>query len=320
MRRIFAIYDSDGEYAEAFADFARRRAGLAFKVSAFGDEKSLLQFADENRIELLTAAGSDAGEIAEKVAANVKVSLSETPHGGIFKYRPAREVLSDVLKEYAKKAGQAPRLEKRATRVIGVYSPFGGSGASSLTAALGELVCRKADTLVLSLETFPGRGAAAGDDLSDVLFLMRQEAGNAADLIAAAAENEGGADFIRPARFGTELSCFTREEWGSFFEALREGSGYSCVLVDIGGGPGRLEDLLEECDALIVPEGESGPEERKLSDFFEWGEKRGLGLYEKALRYRRLRSEGASKAAGTGGVSDWALEEASKLQNSLFVD
>ena len=52
-KQIFAVCDTEAEYAKNFMEYLNRKQNLTFEVQAFTGVKSLLVFAEQNRIEIL---------------------------------------------------------------------------------------------------------------------------------------------------------------------------------------------------------------------------------------------------------------------------
>ena len=56
MRRVMAVYDGDGQYAERFSEVVNRKGNTPFECVAFHNIEEMREFARNHPIEILKAS------------------------------------------------------------------------------------------------------------------------------------------------------------------------------------------------------------------------------------------------------------------------
>ena len=187
MKKIMAVYDEDPFYAERLSDYINRREDGIFSARAFTSRKRLEEFARDHGIDvLLTGTLSEGGfpglpSVQRILLTEEEVRAGEGGGHGIYKYQSGDDILREVMAAYCETPeGKTdfPGLPASGKRIIGVYSPVGRCGKTSLALAMGQLLAREEKLLVITLDTFTGFSGLLDEqwkrDLSDLIYYYKQ--------------------------------------------------------------------------------------------------------------------------------------------------
>jgi MinD-like ATPase involved in chromosome partitioning or flagellar assembly len=151
-------------------------------------------------------------------------------------YQPfARRRITKTFDEVTEVASPAPASPAQGKRVhVGVFSPMGGSGVSTLTVSLGSILC-KLGRRVLLVDTSPWQALAFH--------------------FGATEARSGKRTFFAPGSRDFKVHILACDE--SRFpdlESFTAATPVDCLLFDLGGVSGEtLSVCLRECDILLVP-------------------------------------------------------------------
>ena len=294
-----AVYDVDREYAQRFADVVNQKEKVPFTVVPFTSLELLREFSEKHRIEILLISdavpkeeteGIEAGSVVTLAEGEV-VSVSEGGYPSVYKYQSADSVIREVMARYCDQPEKDMFvvLGQRA-RVIGIYSPVGRCFKTSMALLLGQQLAREGKTIYVGFEEFSGLQRLVGgehrNDLSDVLYFLRQNAFNVMRL-RSLVYTWKDMDYIAPVRYPEDLEQMTGEEAARLIGRLAEDCGYEYVVVDVGR-PGRnLIPILECCDVIYMPVKDDEVSAAKLEEFTRYME--AAGRQETAERIQRLK-------------------------------
>ncbi|HMH13636.1 MAG TPA: cellulose synthase operon protein YhjQ/BcsQ [Edaphobacter sp.] len=153
-------------------------------------------------------------------------------------YQPfTRRRLKKTFDEAVEVPNPTPSSPTHGTRIqIGVFSPMGGSGMSTLTVSLGSILCQLGRRVLL-VDTSPWQAL--------VFHFGATEA------------RPGKRTFFAPGSSGFEIHILACDECPPKFsdlESFTAVTSVDCVLFDLGGLSGEtLNVYLRECDMLLVP-------------------------------------------------------------------
>jgi MinD-like ATPase involved in chromosome partitioning or flagellar assembly len=152
-------------------------------------------------------------------------------------YQPfARRRITKTFDEAIKVASPTPASPAQGTEVhVGIFSPMGGSGMSTLTVSLGSILC-KLGRRVLLVDTSPWQALA--------FHFGAMEA------------RSGKRTFFAPGSRDFKVHILACNESARFpdLESFTATTPVDCVLFDLGGlSRETLNACLPECDILLVP-------------------------------------------------------------------
>ena len=289
MKKIMAVYDEDPFYAERLSDYINRREDGIFSARAFTSRKRLEEFARDHGIDvLLTGTLSEGGfpglpSVQRILLTEEEVRAGEGGGHGIYKYQSGDDILREVMAAYCETPeGKTdfPGLPASGKRIIGVYSPVGRCGKTSLALAMGQLLAREEKLLFITLDTFTGFSGLLDEqwkrDLSDLIYYYKQGRFHGLQLNSVI-YYLGDMAWLPPIRFPDDYNQITSEEMADFLLKILEEGGYGTLVLDIGNYGGRSCRFWRSARRSICPSGRMpfpGPSSRSLSSMWKKAGKR----------------------------------------------
>lgn len=283
MKKIMAVYDEDPFYAERLSDYVNRKEKGVFAAQAFTSKERLEEFAKDHNIDvLLTGAPAEEAGIAE-IPSVQKIYLTEEAGSDknkelpeIYKYQSGDDIIREVMAAYCEipeAKAEFPGLFDKEKRIIGIYSPVGRCGKTSLALAIGQLLAKEEKALFITLDTFTGFSGLLDEpwkrDLSDLIYYYKQGRFHALRLNSVI-YYLGDMAWLPPIRFPDDYNQITAEEMADFVSKIVQESGYSTVVLDIGNYGRQMMPLLEICQVVYMPVKEDIISQAKLREFEQY--------------------------------------------------
>lgn len=283
MKKIMAVYDEDPFYAERLSDYVNRKEKGVFAAQAFTSRERLEEFAKDHNIDvLLTGASAEETGISE-IPSVQKIYLTEEPGNAgnkempeIYKYQSGDDIIREVMAAYCEvpeAKAEFPGLFDKEKRIIGIYSPVGRCGKTSLALAIGQLLAKEEKALFITLDTFTGFSGLLDEpwkrDLSDLIYYYKQGRFHALRLNSII-YYLGDMAWLPPIRFPDDYNQITAEEMADFILKIVQESGYSTVVLDIGNYGRQMIPLLEICQVVYMPVKEDIISQAKLQEFEQY--------------------------------------------------
>ena len=165
-KRIFAVCDTEAEYARNFMEYVSRRKNIPFEVQVFTNVESLLDFAGRNHIELLLISQEAMCGAVRDLDIGKVIILTEgvrppelEAYAGVYKYQSSSQVVKEVMACYGKEKSVLPAqtpVMKKTTEILRVYSPMGRCSEDILRADPGTDLSRERPVLYLNQEEYYG--------------------------------------------------------------------------------------------------------------------------------------------------------------------
>lgn len=295
MKKIMAVYDEDPFYAERLSDYVNRKEKGIFKAQAFTSKERLEAFAKETEVDvLLTGVPGDAEAISGLKAAQ-KIYLTEErdadgvrEQSEIYKYQSGDDIIRDVMAVYCERAEikrELPGLVSKDKRVIGVYSPVGRCGKTSLSLSIGQVLAKDEKVLFITLDTFSGFTHILDEqwkrDMSDLLYYYKQGRFHALRLNPIV-YYLGDMAWLPPLRYPDDYSQVTAAEMADFLLQILNVSVYDTIVLDIGNFDRQVLPILEICRVVYMPVKEDMISQAKIKEFEAYVERFGnKGIKEK---------------------------------------
>lgn len=264
----------DGVYAERFLVYVSRHyPELPYEWHIFTQETELRDYLRGKRTALLLISETMAHNMLKNPqnqgvweAAACRVMLMNKGAGNLLpgwhalsRYQSMPMLMEKLLMTYARAAENTDSLtpDKSDVQMIGVYSPCGGCGKTSLAIALGRVLAEERPTLFLDLEWCSGFGTRFGREfernLADFLGDMLEEKSHLTERLAAMTLKWEGLDYLPPLKNREDIWDTTKETWQELVTVLRERTGYEALIWDFGQGVRGLNELLMLCDRIFLP-------------------------------------------------------------------
>ena len=280
MKKIMAVYDEDPFYAERLSDYVNRKEKGIFKAQAFTSRERLEEFAKDHEIDVILAGESVEKETFRELKTVQKIYLTEErePEGGheeasVYKYQSGDDIIREVMAVYCELPGVKtvfPGLAEREKRIIGVYSPVGRCGKTSLSLAMGQLLAKDEKVLFISLDTFTGFSQLLDEqwkrDMSDLLYYYKQGRFHGLRLNSII-YYLGDMAWLPPFRYPDDFSQITAAEMANLLVLILRESGYETIVLDIGNYDRQVLPILEVCNVIYMPIKEDSISQAKLKEF-----------------------------------------------------
>ncbi|MBR5268853.1 MAG: hypothetical protein IKU20_11790 [Lachnospiraceae bacterium] len=295
MKKIMAVYDEDPFYAERLSDYVNRKEKGIFKAQAFTSKERLEEFAKEHEIDVLLAGESVEKETFRELKTVQKIYLTEEreserirEEASVYKYQSGDDIIREIMAVYCEAPGVKtvfPGLTEREKRIIGVYSPVGRCGKTSLSLAMGQLLAKEEKVLFISLDTFTGFSQLLDEqwkrDLSDLIYYYKQGRFHGLRLNSII-YYLGDMAWLPPFRYPEDFGQITAAEMAELLVLILRESDYETIVLDIGNYDRQVLPILEVCNVIYMPIKEDSVSHAKLKEFEKYaGDFGNRGMKEK---------------------------------------
>lgn len=277
----FVICDAEQEYAENLLHAISLRKELGLQMHLFQNLEQLETFSRKKAIHILLLGEDFPVEKREEIRAKERYVLVKGEAGAlladekaVFKYQSSDQILSCVLEEgpYGE-GGFCKDRSAGAGKLIGIYSPVHRIGKTKFAIELGKDLAKTGPVLYLNLEEYSGGDyyfqESSGQNLSDILYYVRQEKGNLGFRISAMAGRIGEMDYVSPIPVIQDLRMVEEAEWLKLFETIFSQTMYKSVILDLGDGVNGLYRILRECQTVYTLYGDDFISQAKLKQYSE---------------------------------------------------
>jgi len=280
MKKIMAVYDEDPFYAERLSDYVNRKEKGIFKAQAFTSKERLEEFAKDHEIDVLLAGESVGIEEIGDVKTVQKIYLTEErePEGvreeaSVYKYQSGDDIIREIMAVYCEIPGvkaALPGFAEHEKRIIGVYSPVGRCGKTSLSLAMGQLLAKDEKVLFISLDTFTGFSQLWDEqwkrDMSDLIYYYKQGRFHGLRLNSIV-YYLGDMAWLPPFRYPDDYSQVTAAEMAELLVLILRESAYETIVLDIGNCDRQVLPILEVCSVIYMPIKEDPISQAKIKEF-----------------------------------------------------
>ena len=213
-KNIFAVCDLEVDYALNFMDYLNQKKNIPFEIQAFTTVESLIAYGKNIHIELLLISQKAMCRQVQELEIGKIVILSEGVHPpeldrypSVYKYQASSDVVREVMACYGAEKAVTPvafPVLKKTTVIYGIYSPVGRCLKTSFALTLGQILAKEKAVLYLNLEEYAGfeelMGKGFSQNLSDLLYFVRQENGNLIYKMNGMIQTVNNLDYIPPVR------------------------------------------------------------------------------------------------------------------------
>ncbi|MBP3729732.1 MAG: hypothetical protein J6H18_05670 [Lachnospiraceae bacterium] len=288
-QRLFLLH-SDRVFLDRFSSYLEKKAKIGLRCSCFTDEKEMLGQLEEITPSLMIVREGCPLEAAKERGIPVLVFSEGTEEEGEGRFPLYRAMDKQIrqIRRYLKQDGSQSR-DPLPCRILGFYSPVHGAGQSVSAILTGLFLGEQGPALLLNLERYSGLKEMLpfeNGGLSDLLYFARIQA-DPLEHLPELTEYYGSLALIPPARNPEDLLEMSREDWRFLLGRIRESGLYRFILLDIGDGIRKTEDLLDLCDRIYVPLREDRLALTKLEEWREdLGDKKGEAFLSRLRPYR----------------------------------
>lgn len=301
MKKMMAVYDRDPFYAERLSDYVNRKGKGMFQAQAFTSREKLEEYMREHEVDVLLAGENADLDSLDSRYAGRSIFLSEDRTGGgegkkkeIYKYQSGDDIIREVMACYCEMPGAAGGSGSgygKAGRMIGVYSPVGRCGKTSLAFSIGQILAREERVLFASLDSFTGFAGLMGErwkrDLSDLVYYHKQGRLTAARLNTVL-HFIGDMAWLPPMSFPEDYCQISSEEMAGMFGKIAGEGQFETVVLDIGNFGKQAVPFLRLCQVIFMPVKEDEVSAAKIREFESYLEEHGNGGILAKIRKVRM--------------------------------
>ncbi len=266
MRKsVLAICDPEAAYACNLAEYLDEKKLTPFEVQAFTNVERLLSYAAGHEIEILLISAHAICSEVRALPIGLTILLSEgdttaeTDEPAIFKYQPSDDLIKEVI-QYFITAHPQPELfsvNKKKTKLYGIFSPLGRTRKTSFALTLGEILAENGKVLYLNFEEFSGFGELFHEedrsDMTDLIYFLRQEDDGLVYKLNSMIRTFRNLEYIPPAFSPLDLREVGGEEWIRFLQEVIAFREYDVILLDLSWEIDGLFPILKSCDRIYMP-------------------------------------------------------------------
>ena len=280
-KSVFAVCDTEMEYARNFMEYLNQKRNIPFEVHAFSSAEMFLEFAKNNETEILLISDKAMKEEIRRYPIRQIIILSEGVHSpvldqypAVYKYQSSEKVIREVMACYGVENGvdtSPALLPKKEMRIIGIYSPVGRTQKTSFALTMGQILAKDRAVLYLNLESYSGFEQLLGEvwerNLSDLLYFLRQDNASIVHKLSGMIQSVQNLDFVPPALAPMDIQCTDVKEWLRLIDSIVSESAYEVLILDLGDCVQELYQILDVCTKVYVPVRGDSVSMAKLAQF-----------------------------------------------------
>ena len=296
---VLAILDREEDFLYGITTYFQDKLGKVFDIHAFHTKEALLDFAREKQKKVDVYLGSSGLEDSEKKQIQVEqmvlfsqgeeVFLEEEV---IYKYQSAERIMKEFLQICRLGTVISGSSVMENTKLIGVYSPIGRCGKTSMALVMGQLLARDHKVVYVNLEEWSGFeriiGNYEGMDLSDLIYYIKQEREHLGLYINGMLLEINQLKIIPPVNMAPDI----QELGGEVRKLLQEiamSDAYDVVVVDFGRQLKSMLPVLHDIEQLYMPVLKDKASQAKIEQFFKFLRNSSYSEMEKKIKQCKLR-------------------------------
>ena len=263
---LIAICDEDSDYANSLAAYFRIKGSLASEIIVFTEYDHFAHFENIQNIDILIMQEDFLDSLTNPSHPNLFILCEnqtrydyEDAHK-IYKYNSAEEILRIIMANYDISANTPFFTFHKYTKskIIGISSPVGRCGKTSLSLSLGLKLSQNNSCLFITFdECSPLRISLFRKDLksssfADILYYFLQSMDATDNRILSCFQSFQGMDYIPPSEQLGTFSELTKEELYSFLVNIAALGKYDYIIIDWGNFSYDYS-LIKMCDTLLLP-------------------------------------------------------------------
>lgn len=268
MKIKLTILEKDKVYLRRLVEFLNEKYSDNFEIASFSDLTMALEHASEAKIDLLLVGDSfevDALQVPAKCGIAYLVDSKDIAKynnmPAICRFQKANLIQKQILDAYSENAGSTEivRVQDGESRVIIFSSPCGGTGTSSMAAAMAvRYASMGLRTIYVNFENYGS---------SDVIFscegqfnmtslvnaLTSRNANVSMKLENCVKQDQCGVYFFSEADLAIHMVEFTADMKKTLLDAIKKSGAYDLIVVDMDFGidKGSVE-LMSKAKSIVM--------------------------------------------------------------------
>lgn len=282
MNISIAIADANRNYLERFVEVLQEYEELS--VSIFTNAELLEKALESKRYDIVLFDP----DISEKNLTffNVKLKIclySEDAQNTalyadcvkVIKFQRISRIYKEIIKAYADKAGYLADFDSdKVTNVVGVYSPIGGSGKTTMALSIAcKLLTYGKEVLFLSMEQLDSTSCVNvhtedADGITVLLESMGESINFELKIKGLVKKGLNGISYIEGFERFVDYNTVTKEEIEELIEKIRRCGICDVLIIDMESRIDSIgQTVFEKADCIVVVEKAGDVAIRKMNMF-----------------------------------------------------
>lgn len=257
---MVGILDKDPDYAGAFMDYVNYKRELGLRLVLFSGIKAVEDYLAAGNLDLIIT--DDLHDLKEKDSGydlmGVKAAVwseydsrgdvwnsAENSAVNIYKYQKAETICKQIRNILYEEKPDARKISS----CIGVYSPIGRCGKTTLAKALA-LNDEVRGGLYISMEDF---GTDVNGLSNEILYMIKTKSPRLEEALVQRIVEEGGISVLRLSGTFIDTHDVTVSDMETLRTSLLQLGRYTTVVFDIGSASICDMSILSMFDRLYVP-------------------------------------------------------------------
>lgn len=265
-KKILAVCDREGEYAERLAEYLEQRQGNLFEVRTFFDVDRLAAFCKEQKEKIKLLLVSEAvyqnalKELPDMhiLILNESGKVEHPEFWNVDKYQTAENIVREVMcycTEHLAESIPRPLLKTKA-RIIGFYSPVKRCLQTSLALTMGQLLADKNKVLYLNAEGYSGLSErlslGEGGEMTELIYYAHNLSGKLLYRMESLIRRVGELEYVPPVLSAADLSLVSGDEWRELIFQICGKCCYDYILLDLSDQMRGLHEILKLCNVVYT--------------------------------------------------------------------
>lgn len=278
---VLVILDKEDDFLYGITSYFQEKLGKVFDIYSFHTKEAFVSFAEEKKKEIDVYLGSDCVDREERKKLQIKQAvyfsqgeqIQDSDGEVIYKYQPAEQIMKEFLEicHFSRRMCGTGILSN--TKILGVYSPLGRCGKTSLALVMGQLLAQNYKAVYVNLEEWPGFeriiGTYDGMDISDLIYYIKQGKEELGMYINGMLLEINQLKMVPPVKMAPDIQELG-EEVNRLLQEIVRSDTYDVVIVDFGRQIRSMLPALDNLERLYMPALTDGCSQAKLQEFFRF--------------------------------------------------
>ena len=280
------IADTDESYVEGLYNFIMGHYANRFHVRSYTKKSCLYNFLSQNvdqidillvSLDLYSAAIPQDTVKTLIILSAGKLALQIDERDCINKYQHGDKLIKNIIQIFTdRNQGAIPvAAGNKQTKIVGVYSPIGGAGKTTLAVGLSMISAGMGSSVFyLNLENIHSTQAffkcEHNQNLSNILYHLKEKNKNMILKIEACRciDEANGVHYFLPPDSVGEMDDMLPEDLQELLRQFKIMGEYHVVFVDMSSSFDRRNiAIMEACDDIIVIAAQGNAEQMKMNAF-----------------------------------------------------
>ena len=267
IRLRIAVADEDRDYLKQITNYLIK-GEMKPEVFSFSRQERLIQFLSTETVDILLLSVNMRCEETDTNRSAAKILLTESSldvvdgYITLPKYQKTTNLINSVMLEYGKFSGKGDSIAhgNRNTHFIGIYSPIGGSGKTTLSVLIAQAIameglrvfyqnCEKINSLK---GIMPDNAQISLSDL--FVYILAGENMGLELLSKMSTPPELGFSFVNPADSSLEWNELSIDKRIRLLTVISEVSQFNYIVLDFDSELTEdKQQALLLCDHIVMP-------------------------------------------------------------------